>query len=316
MPSEKELELMPWIEKYRPVSVSHVILPAGMKSAFTKCINTKTMQNMLFYSTNPGTGKTSTAKALCRDMGIDYLYINTSLNRGIDTLRDDISAYATSLSIDGSMKVAILDEFDGSNDILQKAMRAAMEEFTDTCRFILTCNNISLISEPIKSRCAVYDFNFLDDKTKLEMIPKINKRVINILDAENVKYDAEMILKFIETSYPDIRNIIKVLEQFYNMYGFINADLLNYKTVEDQFYKLVLDKKVTEVRQFIINHGYTYDYLYRSMFDNIVPKIDTPAKRAKAIIIIADYMDKNVRSIDKEITFTACLIDLIDNQVI
>src|SRR5271157_4321975 len=113
---EEDLNINIWTERYRPKSVKSVLLPTKLKNYFNKIIETKTIPNMLFHSVKPGSGKSSLAKALCRDLGVNYLYVNTSLERGIDTLRDTIQSYATTLSVDGGLKIAILDEFDGAND--------------------------------------------------------------------------------------------------------------------------------------------------------------------------------------------------------
>jgi len=293
-----------------------MILPSALKGRFTKIVNSGNVPNLLLHSISPGTGKTTLAKAICMDCGIDYQYINTSLRRGIDTLRDDISSYATCLAIDGGLKVVILDEFDGANDILQKALRASIEEYHEICRFILTANNNAVIHPAIKDRCEMVDFNFQDDAVSSEMKPKIFKRLCGILKSENIDYDAGVIAKLVENHYPSMRSMIKVLGQFSETFGAITSDILRYKDLDDELYDLILAKKVTAVRNMVLDRGYDHDSLYRGMFDSLIPRLTSKSKQAQAILIIEEYMDHSVKSIDKEITFTACILRLIETGVL
>jgi replication factor C small subunit len=306
---EENTNLNIWVEKYRPKSVKGMILPVKLQNYFNKIIETKTIPNMLLHSVKPGPGKTSLTKALCKDLGIKYLYINTSLERGIDVLRENIQSYATTMSMDGGVKVAILDEFDGANEILQKALRASMEEFAETCRFMLTCNNLSKVIEPIRSRCEMTDFNFNDESIIKELKPKIIKRLIGILSNEKIKYDESTVIKIVDVYYPDIRNMIKICQQFSTMNGVISDDIFKFKQVEEELLNLILAKKLVSVRKFIIDHGYSYDQLYKWLFDNLIPKV---TKKPQMILEIASYMHESPRSLDPEITFTACLIKCLE----
>jgi replication factor C small subunit len=305
---DENLEIDIWTEKYRPKSIKNVVLPTKLRNYFGKIIETKTIPNMLFYSSSPGSGKSSCAKALCRDLGVNYLYINTSLERGIDVLRDTIQSYATTLSVDGGLKIAILDEFDGANDILQKALRASIEEFSETCRFILTCNNLSRIIEPIRSRCELVDFNFNDETTKNELKVKISKRLSSILNNEKIKFDEHVIGKIVESYYPDIRHMIKLCQQYSTMNGIISEDIFNFQKIENELVDLILSKKILSVKKYITDKGYSYNTLYRFLFDNLVPKMQ---KKSQAIITIAQYMHESPESLDPEITFVACLLELM-----
>lgn len=311
-----EIRELPWIEKYRPKSIKDVILPNKMKTRFTKILGNGNVPNMLMHSVGFGTGKTSTAKALCNDLDLDYLYINTSLNRGIDTLRDEITDFSTSMSFNSKLKVVILDEFDGSNDILQKALRAAIEDVHEVCRFIITCNNIAKIHGAIRDRCEIVDFNFMDEDSSKEMKPKIYKRLIGILKLESIDAQPESVAKLVEAHYPSTRSMIKVLQQFSETFGTITDDILRYKDLDDQLFDLIMSKNFTGARQFAIDRGYNYDSLYRGMFDHLVPKIPSRAKQAQAIIIIEDYMYRSVSSIDKEITFAACMLQLHESKTL
>lgn len=301
-----------WMEKYRPLSIKTAVLPVRLRNYFNKIITNDVVPNMIFHSSRPGAGKTTCAKALCNDMNIDAYYINTSLNRGIDVLRDDIQQYATTLSLTGGMKVCILDEFDYATEILQRAMRASIEEFSDTCRFIFACNSINKIIEPIHSRCEMVDFNFADDKIREDMIPKIYKRLCNILKAENIQFNEETVKKISMTYYPDIRHMIKLMQQYSTMYGIISDDIFRFRDVEEELATLIMTKKITAARKFIIDKGYDYDTLYRFIFDTIIPRIEAKEKRALAILTVDEYMRGSRESIDKEITFAACMVKLCE----
>jgi DNA polymerase III delta prime subunit len=298
-----------WFEKFRPDKVGFMILPNEFKRFFNKIIKKEIpFPNLLLHSTSPGSGKTTIAKALCKELEIDYLYINVSLHNGIDTLREDIARYATNASYDNNIKCVILDEFDGATMALQKALRAAIEDYVEVCRFIITCNNIAQIFAPIISRMEVFHFDF--GKYKEEMLPKISNRLIKMLEAESVKYDAEAVKKVVEYNYPDIRSMINLLQQYKDVRGEINAGIVEYKMIDMELVDLIMTKKISLVRKFIADHQYDISQMYRFMFDNVVPKIEDPVKKGRAIIFIAGFMDQHTTSIDKEITLTACLIEL------
>jgi len=301
-----------WPIKYRPQNIAGMILPAPLRNYFNKIIETKNVPNLLLYSASPGPGKTSVAKALCSDLKISFTYVNTSMERNLDVLRTDIERFATTMSVEGGLKVAILDEFDGASGILQKALRALIEDVSGACRFILTCNNLSKIHDAIKSRCELIDFNFQDDKVKLDMKRQINKRLTGILKYENVPYNSNVISGLVDTHYPDIRYMIKLLQQYSVMNGNINDDIFTFKKAEEQLFKLMCDKKITLARQFIMDKGYNYDELYRSLYDGFVPKLSTKQKQGQAILLIDEYMRGSAISFDKEITFTACMLRLIE----
>ena len=302
-----------WMEKYRPGSIEAMVLPIKLKNYFNKIIKTGNIPNMILHSVRAGTGKTSVSKALCQDLKVDWYYINTSLNRGIDVLRDDIQQYATTLSPSNTgVKVCILDEFDYTTIDLQKAMRAAIEEFTETCRFIFTCNSLNRIIPQIQSRCEMVDFNFMDEKIKQDMIPKIYKRLCNILKAEKVEFNDDTIKKMAQIYYPDIRHMIKLTQQYSTMYGLISDDIFRFREIEEELALLIIGKKVTQARKFILDKGYDYDTLYRFLFDNIIPRIESKENRALAILTIDEYMRGSTISIDKEITFAACMVKLCE----
>ncbi len=302
--------VLPWIEKFRPPSVQHVILPKGLNKMFGDMVAAKTIhKNMLFYSVSPGTGKSSAAKALCRDVGLEYIYVNTSLNRSIDTLRDTIYDFVTTLGMDGGLKIVILDEFDGAGDILQKALKAFMEEYVDTCRFILTCNNIAKIDDAIVSRCDVVDFNYANEKQYLA--PKFVERVELILKSEGISCtDPEIIAAVVDAKYPDLRSVIKTMQSYYDMFGVINSDIIRYAEIEDEIWELVYKKRLNDAVRKIVDRGFNIDQVYRGLHTKFLKLIQNSESKSKIILVAAQYADMHTRTIDKELTLKACLIEI------
>jgi DNA polymerase III delta prime subunit len=311
--SRKQLAFSLLVEKYRPVSVKDVILPSKLKLFFTNLVKEKEVPNLLFYSSSAGTGKTSTAKALVNDIKTDSIYINISLERGIDTLRSTIAKFATSYSMfseNSGKKICILDEFDGASQDLQKALRGFMEEFQDSCRFILTCNYLSKVIDPIQSRCQLVDFNVMSKEIQDEMKPLVIKRLCGILKTEKIEFTVETVEKIVEKFYPDIRKMINLLQQYSKSNGIIDSGIFNVDKVDIEFYKMILNRKLTDARKYLIEKNYEYTELYTQMYHNFIPMVDK-SKQAQIIIILAEYQYKNAFSIDKELNAVACLLEIM-----
>jgi DNA polymerase III delta prime subunit len=153
-------------------------------------------------------------------------------------------------------------------------------------------------------------FNFTDIKTKTEMMPKIVKRLENILVFEKVEYNKETLEKLVTSFYPDMRKMINLLQQYSNTYGVVNNDIFNYQDIEDEFYNYILSSQLTKARKYLIDRNLNPEEVYRKLFDNLVPKLQKD-KQAQAIITIAQYGYQNAFTVDKEINLTACLLELI-----
>lgn len=305
---EKSLRDKLWVEFFRPKTIDDAILPTSLKTFFKKIISKGDLPNLLLVSNSPGTGKSSVAMALCNELEADVLHINTS-KTGIDVLRTDIERFAHGMSLTGSQKVIILEEFDGSTINLQQALRADIEQYL-SCRFILTANYITKIIEPLRSRVQEVTFNFTDIKTKTEMMPKIVKRLENILVFEKVEYNKETLEKLVTSFYPDMRKMINLLQQYSNTYGVVNNDIFNYQDIEDEFYNYILSSQLTKARKYLIDRNLNPEEVYRKLFDNLVPKLQKD-KQAQAIITIAQYGYQNSFTVDKEINCVACMLELI-----
>jgi len=300
-----------WTEEMRPCTVKDVILPTAYRRAFNKYVKEQEIPNLLLYSASPGSGKTSLAKALCNDIGANKLYINASNKAGIDTL-STIEKFAIAKSFNRKTKIVILDECDGASPALQKGLRAFTEKYHKVCRFILTCNYKTQIIQPLQDRCQQFDMNFSDKKMKDDMIPKIHNRIINILKFKKVEYDETVITKLIETSYPSIRRVIQLCQQYSAVNGIIDANIFNYEKIDTEFYEFLLSKNFGSARKYMLDKSYNYDEMYTNLYREYVPLL--PAReQPQTIILIAEYMYRNSFVIDKEINFSALLLELMNN---
>ena len=195
-----------WVEKWRPKKISDCILPAGQRKVFQQMIDKGDIQNMLLCG-SAGVGKTTVAKAICEEMQLDYLFINASLENGIDVLRTKISQFASTVSFTGKTKVVILDEADYTNpQSFQPALRGFIEEFSQNCRFIFTCNFKNRIIPPLHSRCSVIEFK-IDKAEKPKIAAAFFKRLSEILSYEKIEFDPKAIAKVVEKHFPDYRRI-------------------------------------------------------------------------------------------------------------
>lgn len=301
-----------WVEKYRPQKIDHAILPTEYKKFFKKIVKTGDIPNLLLYSSSPGTGKTTIAKALCIEAGVDYLYINASKDTGIDTLRTTITKYASGKSLSGKKKVVILDEMDGNqNTSFQAALRAFIEEFHNSCRFILTCNYVNKIISPLRSRCQEFDFNVTTKEYREELVPKISQRLEKILNTEEVTFSDGVISKLADQLFPDIRKMLSMLQQYSTISGHVDENIFKYESVDEEFYEYILAKQFTKARQFVIDSGYNLDELYTALYRNLVPRLEKE-KQGQAILSIAEWQYRSSFSADKEIPFAAMLLEIIN----
>ena len=213
-----------WVEKYRPQNIEDCILPKSIKKTFEDIISSGESQNLLL-SGKAGCGKTTVAKALCNELGSDWILINCSESGNIDTLRTTIKDFASTVSLSGAKKVVILDEFDYSNaQSIQPALRGAIEEFSKNCRFIITCNYKNRIIKPIHSRCTNIEF-VIPIKEKPKLASGFLNRVNHILNEEKIPHDEKIIVELIMKYFPDFRRTINELQR-YSVSGSIDVGIL------------------------------------------------------------------------------------------
>ena len=305
-----------WVEKYRPRKISECILTEDLKNTFTKFLSQKEIPNLLLSGT-AGTGKTTVARALCEELGADYIIINGSdEGRHIDTLRTTIKNFASTVSLDESNthKVVIIDEADYMNaDSVQPALRNFIETFYKNCRFIFTCNFRNKIIPALHSRCTVIDFAIKNGQ-KVKTAQALLKRLGKILEQEEVKYDNKVLAELIQKHYPDFRRTINELQR-YSVRGEIDSGILFSLSEANtkELIKILKEKRFNDMRKWVINNldkepsslfSTIYSVLYANLEGNSVPQ---------AVLIIAGYQYKSAFVADQEINMVACLTEIMAN---
>lgn len=303
-------EQMLWVEKYRPKTIEDCILPESIKSTFQEYVNKKQIPNLLLSGT-AGVGKTTIARALCEEVGCDYIIINGSDESGIDTFRTKIKNYASSISFSGGRKVIIIDEADYLNpNSTQPALRGAIEEFSANCSFIFTCNYKNRIIEPIHSRCSVIDFRLANNKAKMAAL--FFKRVVHILDCENIPYCKEVVASVISKHFPDNRRILNELQR-YSISGSIDKGLLGI-TGDIQLKELITalkSKNFISCRKWVTqNLDNDASQIFRSLYDGLYDLL-TASSVPQLVLILARYQYQSAFVSDLEINITACLTEIM-----
>lgn len=300
-----------WVEKYRPRTIAETILPDGLKQTFQRLVDTGELPNMLFTGT-AGLGKTTVAKALCNELNLDYILINGSEEGNIDTLRGKIKQFASSVSLQGGYKVIILDEADYLNpQSTQPALRGFIEEFSNNCRFILTCNFKNRIIEPLHSRCGVYEFN-TSKKDMAKLAEKFFARAKQILDAESVEYNDKDLPPIIIKHAPDWRRILNELQR-YSVTGSITGNSSNLDGSFDDLFKHLKEKDFKKMRSWVVNNIDTdASAIFRGIYDRMYDKLN-PQSIPQLVLILADYQYKNAFVADHELNVVACLTEIMAN---
>jgi len=302
---------MLWVEKYRPHKVADCILPETLKSTFQEYVNRKEIPNLLLAG-SAGVGKTTVAKALCEEVGCDYIVINGSDESGIDTFRNKIKNYASSMSLSGGRKVIIIDEADYLNpNSTQPALRGAIEEFAINCSFIFTCNFKNRIIDPLHSRCSVVEFK-IQNGQKAKMATQFFKRVENILRNENVQFDKEVVAAVITKHFPDNRRILNELQR-YAVSGSIDKGIL--AAVSDVqltgLTKSLKEKDFTSMRKWVTNNlDNDPKTILRKIYDSLYDLLK-PDSIAPAVLVLSKYQYQSAFVADQEINLVACLIEFM-----
>lgn len=302
-----------WVEKYRPQSINDTILPVALKSTFEQIVEGGELPNMIFTGT-AGVGKTTVAKALCNQLDLDYLLINGSEEGNIDTLRGKIKQFASSVSLQGGYKVVILDEADYLNpQSTQPALRGFIEEFSNNCRFILTCNFKNRIIEPLHSRCSVIEFN-LSKKDLPPLMAGFMKRAEYILTEEGVLFEKPVLAELIMKYCPDWRRVLNELQR-YSVSGKIDTGILVslQEASLDSLMANLKDKNFKSMRQWVAdNIDLEPAALFRKIYDNMSDYVK-PQSIPQLVLILADYQYKNSFVADHELNFVACLTECMAN---
>lgn len=309
------LEDFLWTEKRRPRRVADTILPEKLKKVFQQFVEQKNVPNLLLTG-GPGVGKTTVAKAMLEELGCDYIVINGSMNGNIDTLRNEIQQFASSMSFSGGRKYVILDEADYLNaQSTQPALRNFMEEFSSNCGFILTCNYKNRIIKELHSRCSVIDFG-IDKADKPVLAMEFMKRVESILNDEGIPFEKAAVAQVIMKHFPDWRRVLNEL-QTYSATGKIDAGILT--SFSDESFKSLINflkaKNFTEMRKWVVdNSDVDPGTIMRKLYDTATEYLTT-SSIPPIVLILADYGYKAAFVVDQEINLVACLTEVMVEAV-
>lgn len=303
-----------WVEKYRPKTVADTILPKDVKQTFQQFVDNKNIPNLIL-SGPPGVGKTTIAKAMLEEIGCDYIVINGSLNGNIDTLRNEIMNFASSVSFTSNRKYVIIDEADFLNAVsFQPAFRNFIEEYSKNCGFIMTCNYKNRIIDAIHSRCSVIDFK-IAKKDMATLAKEFMIRVCDILTKENVKYDKSAVAEIIKKYFPDWRRVLNELQR-YSATGSIDSGILtNLQEVSlKELMGFLKDKNFTSARKWIVeNIDSDSSAIFRKIFDAADIYMEK-SSIGQLVILIAKYQYQAAFCADAEVNLAAfiaeCMVEL------
>ena len=302
-----------WVEKYRPKTIEDCILPVSIKKTFQGFLSKGEVPNLLLAGP-AGCGKTTVAKALCNELGVDYYVINGSdEGRFLDTVRNTAKNFASTVSLSSTArhKVIIIDEADNTTNDVQLLLRAFTEEFSGNCRFILTCNFKNKIIEPLHSRCACIDFS-TNSKDRPKLASQFFNRLGTILETESIEADPKVLAELINKHFPDWRRILNECQR-YSSSGQIDAGILaTFSDVKvNDLVKKLKEKDFPEVRKWVVNNldndtsvllRRIYDACYDSMVPNSIPA---------AVLTLAKYQYQMAFVADQEINMIACLTEIM-----
>ena len=303
-----------WVEKYRPKTVEDCILPETTKNTFKEFLKKGEIPNLLL-SGPPGVGKTTVAKALCTELGVDYYVINGSdEGRFLDTVRNQAKNFASTVSLQGmdaQHKVIIIDEADNTTHDVQLLLRANIEAFYKNCRFIFTCNFKNRIIEPLHSRCSVIEFG-ISGKQKPEIQAQFFKRLVEILDQEHIEADKKVVAELINKHFPDWRRVLNECQR-HSVSGKIDSSILaNFSEVNiDDLMKNLKKGNFPEVRKWVVNNlDNDSDVLMKRVYDTLLKSLKGPSI-ADAVLIISKYQYQIAFVADQEINLLACLTEIM-----
>lgn len=299
-----------WCERFRPQTIQDCVLPARIKDHFQSMVDRKTIENSTLVS-GPGTGKTTLATALCKELDIDYLLINASEQSGIDTIRTKVKSFASSVSFKEGIKCIILDESDYLSSSSQPALRGMIEEFHKNCRFIFTANFENRIIEPLKSRCPVVDFNFTKAEKK-RLIIEFDKRVKSILNELNIEYDKSELAQVIIKNFPDFRKTLNLLQRFTHTGKLeVTSSTGIQETIVLELIEFIKDKDFSKVRAWLAaNSDIDYAVLRRDLYQKAFTLVH-PQSIPQLILHINKYDVQESQVVDREINMLSMMIEII-----
>jgi DNA polymerase III delta prime subunit len=307
---KEKLQNSTWGVKHRPNSLSEMILPSNLMKCAQGWISAGNIPSMIF-SGRPGSGKTTLARVLAKELGLSYYEINASLHRNIDTIREKVLGYAGSASLNGKKKILCLDEADALNSFAQDSLRNLIETYDKNCTILFTCNNVDSIIDAIKSRSTVIEFNIPKDEQGL-ILDSFYKRIVSILDFEEVAYKQEVLENIIISNFPDFRKILNIIGS--QAKSGLLEDISSISTVNtvDELFGFLKAKSFVKTQKWVTqNLNDNPIGIFRSVYDNIKQFL-TKESIPVLVLIIAKYMDMSTRAKDQEINTVAFLVEVME----
>lgn len=299
-----------WVEAYRPKRISDCILTEEHRKYFSSLVAKKEIQNMILCG-SAGMGKSTVAMALCEEMNLDYMFINGSKESGIDILRTKITQFATTISMKSDIKVVIIDEADHLTPSFQAAFRSFIEEYSSSCRFILTANFKDKIIPALHSRCRVKEFKIPKDERKM-IASYFFVRILSILNNENVKYKDDVIAKVVQKHFPDFRKTLDEIQGHALASDNVIDESILVSLENDTIKQLIdhlRDKEWKKMRQWVANNiDQDSVSILRALYDNLIPLTD---QCPQLVLILADYQYKSSFAADQEINLVACMTEIM-----
>lgn len=302
-------------EKYRPKTIDECVLPAKTKDMIKGFVSNGTLPSLLFVG-GAGVGKTTVARAIANEIGADLLFINASMESGVDNIRTKVTQFASSVSFTDSKKITVLDEADGLSNASQQALRGFIEEFSGNHSIIFTANYANKIIDPIVSRCKVVDFK-IPSADKPAIAAAFIKRIYSILKSESIDYDKEVIAELVMKKFPDFRSILNEL-QGYSAGGKIDSGiLLNIsESAFDSLITILKNKKFNDLRKWVSEHSdidsdYFYDMFYKRAFDKLENK-----SMLVFIAILSEYSYRAQSAMNKDINKLSFLTELLKPEIV
>jgi DNA polymerase III delta prime subunit len=299
-----------WVEKFRPRTIADCILPERIKGMFMEFVKKGEIPNLLLHGT-AGVGKTTIAMAACDEAEIPHIIINASRDRGIETIRDTLTNYGSTMSLSGKRKVAILDEADNLTSDGQDALRGVMEEFSHNLTYILTCNKPLRLMEAIHSRTISVNFKMSVEEEDV-MARFFAKRLLSILKKEEVQYEIPAVLAHVENYFPDFRRAINELQGLASRGAITEQAVASGKFDVEELYKALHDKDFRMMREWVGKHAdLDANILFKQIYDDLYEMLE-PSSIPPAVVLLANYQDKHTRSANPDINLAACLTELME----
>lgn len=300
-----------WEHRFRPKTLKDVILPQDYRNFFNKIVADNAGVNILLESRKGGTGKTTVAQALANDLGAQFMKLNASNSNGINTIRNTVEEFAKTMSFNDTPKLVLLDEADGLTPEAQKALREILDDLSDNCRFILTCNYANKIIPAIRDdeggRTMTLKFDMQKPEYRAELIPQVQKRIFGILKYLQIPFEEEAVKSLIEKKFPSIRTILARLQCYSMMKGKIDSGLMDYVNIGDVLCQMILEKKLTDSMNYINEHCLNYTDVFGFLKTEVIPKMK---KKGDAYLQLSEYDARASISNDPEIHILACLIQM------